>query len=58
MLAYTTLFDLFYMPSGLEVVVYMAGLIAMLTLPSILFGMIENRSKKEQTDSKPSRPSA
>ena len=33
MLAYTTVSDLFYMPSGIEVAVYLAGLGLMLALP-------------------------
>lgn len=46
MLAYTTISDLIHLPSALEVTVYMAGFVAVLTLPTIVFGIIDSRAAK------------
>jgi hypothetical protein len=39
MLAYSTVFDFLHLPSGLEVVVYLVGLLLIITLPSLLFSL-------------------
>lgn len=57
MLAYTTISDFIHLPSGLEVAVYAAGFVAVLTLPTIVFGIIDSRAAKSNSDSqKVSRP--
>jgi hypothetical protein len=50
MLAYSTVFDFLHLPSGLEVIVYLAGLLLIITLPSLLFSL----GKSDQP--KPSNP--
>lgn len=52
MLAYTTLSDFIHLPSGLEVAVYMAGFVAVLTLPTIVFGIIDSRAAKSSQKTK------
>ncbi len=59
MLAYTTISDFIHLPSGLEVAVYAAGFIAVLTLPTFVFGILDSRAEKAASDNqKISRPSA
>jgi len=53
MLAYTTVSDYIHMPSALEAAVYMAGFVVVLTLPTIVFGIIDSRAaKSSQTKTK------
>lgn len=53
MLAYTTLSDLFYLPSLTEVIVYLGGLLLVLTLPSLYVSL----TKKRKQDNPGSRQS-
>ncbi len=44
MLAYTTVSNSIHLPSPLEAAVYMAGFVAVLTLPTIIFGIIDSKT--------------
>ena len=53
MLAYTTVADYIHLPSALEATVYMAGFVVVLTLPTIVFGIIDSRAEKSASNNKP-----
>ena len=57
MLAYTTISDYIHAPSGLEVAVYMGGLLLVMALPTVVFGIADKVSEKKSS-TKTSRPSA
>lgn len=44
MLAYTTVSDLFYMPTALEATVYFGGFLFVLALPYLFLGIIDRLS--------------
>ncbi|MGD1895812.1 MAG: hypothetical protein ACFB16_02555 [Phormidesmis sp.] len=55
MLAYTTISDLFYVPTALEVVVYIGGLIFLMASPYLFLSLMDLRrnaaaKRKTQTD--------
>lgn len=51
MLAYTTISSSIHLPSPLEAAVYMAGFVAVLTLPTIIFGIIDSKaSSRDKSD--------
>ena len=59
MLAYTTITDYIHAPSGLEVAVYIAGLIAVVGLPALFFNLLDGKDKKkESTTAKKSGPNS
>lgn len=59
MLAYTTITDYIHAPSGLEVAVYIAGLIAVVGLPALFFNLLDSQDKKtEDTTAKKSGPNS
>ncbi len=43
MLAYTTVSDLFYLPTALEAAVYIGGLLFVLASPYLFLGLIDMR---------------
>ncbi len=52
MLAYTTVSDFLYLPTGLETAVYIGGLIFVLACPYIVLGLVDmsrNAAQKRQT---------
>ena len=48
MLAYTTLRDLIYQPSIAEVAVYIGGLLAVLALPALIFGLTGSSKSEDK----------
>lgn len=59
MLAYTTITDYVHAPSGIEVAVYVAGLIAVVGLPALFFNLLDSQDKKkENTTAKKSGPNS
>ena len=49
MFAYTTFTSFVYRPSLIEVLVYLAGLLAVIAIPSLLFNYLEsNKTRKAQ----------
>ncbi len=56
MLAYTTITDYIHAPSGIEVAVYIAGLIMVVGLPALFFNWLDNRDKKAESTIKKSDP--
>ena len=57
MIAYTTITDYIHAPSGIEVAVYVAGLIAVVGLPALFFNLLDSKdTKKESTTAKKPGP--
>lgn len=50
MLAYTNFTDLFYAPTPLEAAIYLTGFIAVLTLPSVLFGLADRLAAQKSQE--------
>lgn len=57
MLAYTTLSDWLYVPSAFEAAVYFSGFVVVLTLPTLVFGILDSRAAKASDKIKSSEPS-
>ena len=48
MLAYTTFTSFIYRPSLTEVLVYLAGLLVVITVPSLIFNYLESKEHESQ----------
>lgn len=53
MLAYTTVSDLFYLPSALEVAVYIGGLLFLMACPYLFLWLIDLRRRAGEKQATP-----